>query len=90
VRELEQRRAHERPRSEGIEVDLHPQRAAGVLGRHLTVVEASDERRAPLAVDQPVLLEREDDDDVGAGPLALPRRLRCLHLEAVVARHAPC
>jgi hypothetical protein len=90
VRELVERGAEERARREGVEVDLHPERAAGVLGRHLPVVQSADERGATLAVDQPVLLEREDDDDIGAWTLALANGLRRLHLEAVVARHAPC
>ena len=89
VRELVERRADQSPRGKRVEVDLHAERAAGVLGGHLAFVQSSDERRVPLAVDQPVLLEREDHDDVHAGALALAHRLGRLQLEAVVARHPP-
>ena len=60
-----------------------------MLGRHLLFVQAGDERGVPLAVDQPVLLEGEDDDDICARSLALAHRLRGLLPEAVVARHSP-
>ena len=88
--QLVERPADESPRGEGVEVDLHAERAAGVLGRHLPIVQPGDERGVPRAVDQPVLLERQDDHDVRAGALTLAHRLERLHLEAVVRRHAPC
>jgi hypothetical protein len=39
-----------------------------VLGRHLALVQPSDERRVPHAVDQPVLREREDATTSTPGP----------------------
>lgn len=41
--ELVERHTDECPRCEGIEVDLHAERAAGMLGRHLPFVQAGDE-----------------------------------------------
>ena len=73
--ELVERRPDESARSEGIEVHLHPERAARMLGRHLPFVQPADERGVPLAVDQPVLLERQDHHDVRARTFALTHRL---------------
>ena len=79
VRELVQRPADEGAGGERIQVELHPEGAAGMLGRDLLLVQTRDERGVALPVDQPVLLEGEDEDDARARPFpCLLRRRRAL------------